>query len=81
MVEILLTTCFICRPYDLQVVPSSKAGTDYYVFSPYTVIHIQDGCSTTLLTLAEWYREAALWRSLRDIPFFRDYILHKAFTG
>ncbi|XP_048121288.1 dynein heavy chain domain-containing protein 1 [Alosa alosa] len=68
------------RPYDLQMVPSNKAGTDYYIFSPYTVMHVQDGCNTTVLSLAEWYREAVLWRSLRDIPFFRDYLLRKAFT-
>ncbi|XP_062409103.1 dynein heavy chain domain-containing protein 1-like [Sardina pilchardus] len=68
------------RPYDLQMVPSNKAGTDYYIFSPFTVMHVQDGCNTTVLSLAEWYREAVLWRSLRDIPFFRDCLLRKAFT-
>ncbi|MCJ8739879.1 hypothetical protein PDJAM_G00052410 [Pangasius djambal] len=68
------------RPYDLQVVPCSKAGSDHYIFSPTSVIHVKDGCSVGLLNLAEWYREAILWKALRDIPFFRDYLLHKAFT-
>ncbi|XP_053095490.1 dynein heavy chain domain-containing protein 1 isoform X3 [Pangasianodon hypophthalmus] len=68
------------RPYDLHVVPCSKAGSDHYIFSPTSVIHVKDGCSVGLLNLAEWYREAILWKALRDIPFFRDYLLHKAFT-
>ncbi|XP_066518551.1 dynein heavy chain domain-containing protein 1 [Hoplias malabaricus] len=67
------------RPYDLQVVPRNKAGSDYYIFSPTSVIHVQNGCSVELLTLAEWHHEAVLWKALRDIPFFRDYQLHKAF--
>ncbi|XP_072546843.1 dynein heavy chain domain-containing protein 1 [Salminus brasiliensis] len=67
------------RPYDLQVVPRKKAGSDHYIFSPTSVMHVQDGCSVGLLTLAGWYREAVLWKALRDIPFFRDYLLRKTF--
>ncbi|KAL7848559.1 hypothetical protein SRHO_G00201820 [Serrasalmus rhombeus] len=66
-------------PYDLQVVPRNKAGSDHYVFSPTSVMHVQDGCSVGLLTLAEWYREAVLWKALQDIPFFRNYLLCKSF--
>ncbi|XP_063062056.1 dynein heavy chain domain-containing protein 1 [Engraulis encrasicolus] len=68
------------RPYDLRVVPSNKVGTDYHIFSPYAVVHIQDGISTSVQSLAEWYRDAVTWRSLKDIPLFRNFILHKAFT-
>ncbi|XP_051967401.1 dynein heavy chain domain-containing protein 1 [Xyrauchen texanus] len=67
------------RPYDLHVVPSSAAGTDYYTFTPASVIHVQDGCCVELWTLTEWYRESVLWRVLRDIPFFRDDLLRKTF--
>ncbi|KAK2831187.1 hypothetical protein Q7C36_016273 [Tachysurus vachellii] len=68
------------RPYDLHVVPYNKAGPDHYIFSPTSVIHVKDGCSAGVLNLAEWYREAVLWKALRDIPFFRDYLLYKTFT-
>ncbi|KAL7831591.1 hypothetical protein AOLI_G00291390 [Acnodon oligacanthus] len=67
------------RPYDLQVVPQNKAGSDHYIFFPTSVMHVQDGCSVGLLTLAEWYREAVLWKALQDIPFFRNYLLCKPF--
>ncbi|XP_067287609.1 dynein heavy chain domain-containing protein 1 [Pseudorasbora parva] len=67
------------RPYDLRVVPQSAAGTDYYIFSPTTVIHMEDGFCVELWTLAEWYRESVLCEALRDLPFFRDYLLRKTF--
>ncbi|XP_046718989.1 dynein heavy chain domain-containing protein 1 isoform X3 [Silurus meridionalis] len=68
------------RPYDLHVVPCIKAGSDHYIFSHTSVIHVKDGSSVGLLKLTEWYREAMLWKALRDIPFFRDYLLRKTFT-
>ncbi|XP_030633907.1 dynein heavy chain domain-containing protein 1 [Chanos chanos] len=66
------------RPYDLRVVPRSKAGLDHYIFSPASVTHVQGGCSAEIVTLARWHQEAILWRALRDIPFFRDYLLRKS---
>ncbi|KAM3865290.1 LOW QUALITY PROTEIN: dynein heavy chain domain-containing protein 1-like [Diretmus argenteus] len=68
------------RPYDLQVVHPSEAGSDHYIFSPSTVLHVTAQGYGGLLTLAEWHRESVLWTALRDIPFFRDYRMRKAFT-
>ncbi|XP_073732029.1 dynein heavy chain domain-containing protein 1 [Misgurnus anguillicaudatus] len=67
------------RPYDLHVIPHNALGTDYYTFSPTTVVHVQDGCSVELWTLAGWYQESLLWGAVKDIPFFRDYLLRKTF--
>ncbi|KAI7795482.1 putative dynein heavy chain domain-containing protein 1, partial [Triplophysa rosa] len=67
------------RPYDLHVVPHSAVGRDYYNFSPTTVIHVQDGCSVELWTLAGWYQESLLWEAVRHIPFFRDFLLRRTF--
>ncbi|XP_021335614.3 dynein heavy chain domain-containing protein 1 isoform X2 [Danio rerio] len=66
-------------PYNLQVISRSDACADHYIFSPTTVIHMQDGCSIELWTLAEWYREAVLCEAVREIPFFRDCLLRKIF--
>ncbi|XP_049322976.1 dynein heavy chain domain-containing protein 1 isoform X2 [Astyanax mexicanus] len=68
------------RPYDLQVVPRSKAGSDHHVFSAAAALQVQGGHSAELVTPAEWYREAVLWSALREIPFFRLFLLQKAFT-
>ncbi|XP_070683759.1 dynein heavy chain domain-containing protein 1 [Pempheris klunzingeri] len=68
------------RPYDLRVVSSGEAGSDYYIFSPNTVLHVTEKGYGGLVSLAEWYRESLLWTALQEIHFFRDFRLQKAFT-
>ncbi|KAJ8368456.1 hypothetical protein SKAU_G00084840 [Synaphobranchus kaupii] len=68
------------RPYDLRVVPHDRAGPEHYIFSPSSVLHVRDGCSVGFQTLGEWHREALLWNILQGLPFFRDFLLLKAFT-
>ncbi|XP_040002556.1 dynein heavy chain domain-containing protein 1 isoform X2 [Xiphias gladius] len=68
------------RPYDLQVVHSSEAGTEHYIFSPNSVLHVTERGYGGLVSLAEWYRESVLWTALQEIQFFRDFRLRKAFT-
>ncbi|XP_076832163.1 dynein heavy chain domain-containing protein 1 isoform X2 [Brachyhypopomus gauderio] len=68
------------RPYELRVVPPSRAGPDHYIFSPTSVVQVQDGHTVGVLSLSDWHREAVLWKALRDIPFFRSYLLRKGFT-
>ncbi|XP_058646980.1 dynein heavy chain domain-containing protein 1 isoform X2 [Onychostoma macrolepis] len=67
------------RPYDLRVVSSSEAGTDYYTNTFTTITHVQNGCCIELWSLEEWEQESVLWGALRNIPFFRDYLLRKTF--
>ncbi|XP_069387019.1 dynein heavy chain domain-containing protein 1 isoform X2 [Paralichthys olivaceus] len=68
------------RPYDLQVVQSDEAGSEYYVFSPNSVVHVTERGYGGLVSLAEWHRESVLWTDLQGIPFFRDFRLLKFFT-
>ncbi|XP_045902961.1 dynein heavy chain domain-containing protein 1 isoform X2 [Micropterus dolomieu] len=68
------------RPYDLQVVHPSAAGSEHYIFSPNTVLHVTEQGYGGLVSLAEWYRESMLWTALQEIPIFRDFRLRKAFT-
>ncbi|KAJ7995608.1 hypothetical protein DPEC_G00246350 [Dallia pectoralis] len=67
------------RPYDLRVIPRNKVDNEHFIFSMNSVLHVKDGCSSGLVSLGEWNREAVLWRALQNIPFFRDYLLRKAF--
>ncbi|XP_026076980.1 dynein heavy chain domain-containing protein 1 [Carassius auratus] len=67
------------RPYDLRVVSRSEVGTDYYTNTLTTIIHVQNGCFIELWSLGEWTRESALWGAVRNIPFFRDFVLRKTF--
>ncbi|KAM6940220.1 dynein heavy chain domain-containing protein 1 [Xenentodon cancila] len=68
------------RPYDLQVVDPKEAGSEHYIFSPLTVLHVTKTDSCEVVKLEEWYREYVLWTALQKIPFFRDFRLRKAFT-
>ncbi|KAK5873343.1 hypothetical protein PBY51_018391 [Eleginops maclovinus] len=68
------------RPYDLRVVRSTAAGSEHYIFSPHSVLHVTDGGYGGLVSLSEWHRESVLWRDLQQIPFFRHFTLRRAFT-
>ncbi|KAK2817386.1 hypothetical protein Q5P01_025577 [Channa striata] len=68
------------RPYDLQVVPSSEAGSEHYIFSPNYVFHVTETGYGGLVSLAEWYREFVLWTALQEIQFFSRFRLQKSFT-
>ncbi|XP_041640066.1 dynein heavy chain domain-containing protein 1 [Cheilinus undulatus] len=67
------------RPYDLQVVPFSEVGSEYYVFSSNSVLHVTKRGYGETVSLADWHRESVLWTALQEIPFFQKYRLHKAF--
>ncbi|XP_054600740.2 dynein heavy chain domain-containing protein 1 isoform X1 [Nothobranchius furzeri] len=69
-----------CRPYDLKVVHYSEAGSDHYIFSPNTVIHVTETGFGGTLSLSEWYRECVLWTALQEIPFIRNFRIKKAFA-
>ncbi|TNN30531.1 Dynein heavy chain domain-containing protein 1 [Liparis tanakae] len=68
------------RPYDLQVVRFSDAGREHYVFSRHAVLHVTEHGHGGVVSLARWGREAAAWRALQEIRFFRDFRLRRAFN-
>ncbi|XP_047434083.1 dynein heavy chain domain-containing protein 1 [Mugil cephalus] len=68
------------RPYDLRVVHSGDAGSEHYIFSSNTVLHVTETGYGGAVSLAEWYREYLLWTALQEIPFFRGFRLQKAFS-
>ncbi|XP_077574408.1 dynein heavy chain domain-containing protein 1 [Stigmatopora nigra] len=66
------------RPYDLRVVPASEAGSEHYVFTSATVLHVTQKGYGDLVSLGNWFKESVLWRALQDIPFFGKFILRNA---
>lgn len=62
------------------MVDASEAGSEHYIFSPNTVLHVTERGYGGLVSLAEWHREFALWTALQEIVFFRDFRLRKAFA-
>ncbi|XP_069748391.1 dynein heavy chain domain-containing protein 1 isoform X2 [Narcine bancroftii] len=68
------------RPYDLIVVSREMLNPEHFVFSTFGVLSITPGQESSIMSLGEWQREAMLWRALRHIPFFRNYLMRKTFT-
>ncbi|KAL8594105.1 hypothetical protein ACOMHN_000817 [Nucella lapillus] len=66
-------------PYDLLSVPKNKINPEHYVFTSFGVLHVYPDQPAESLTLAQWQREAVLWKAVSSIPFFANYLIHKAF--
>jgi len=49
------------------------------VFSTFGVLHVYPDCPAESQSLAEWQREAVLWKAVSSIPFFKTYLIKKLF--
>ncbi|XP_053163641.1 dynein heavy chain domain-containing protein 1 isoform X3 [Hemicordylus capensis] len=67
------------RPYDLMSVPKRLTHPHHYVFSAFAVLHVHPEEGSEALSLGAWHREAMLWQLLQYIPFFRCFLVRKAF--
>ena len=56
-----------------------QVNDEYYIFSTFGVLHIYDDKTSETMSLAAWQRESVLFTAARQIPFFRNYLLHKTF--
>mmetsp|Transcript_46773 Transcript_46773/g.83798 ORF Transcript_46773/g.83798 Transcript_46773/m.83798 type:complete len:4084 (-) Transcript_46773:846-13097(-) len=68
------------RPYDLNVVMRGEQLPEHFVISASGVVHMQPGQPSEVMALSEWMRESTLFNVLTRIKFFRDFLVHKAFT-
>lgn len=68
------------RPYDLIVVPdSSECEPEYFTMSASGVVHISPGNPTEFMSLSDFMKEATLFRILRKLSFFKNYLIFKYF--
>ncbi|KAF7235156.1 Dynein heavy chain domain-containing protein 1 [Varanus komodoensis] len=68
------------RPYDLVAVPKHLINPLHYIFSPYGVLRVHPKEGSEALSLGDWHREAVLWQLMQHIPFFRLFLVRKAFA-
>ncbi|XP_042762000.1 dynein heavy chain domain-containing protein 1 isoform X17 [Panthera leo] len=66
------------RPYSLVVVPPKKVNPEYYIFSPFGILHVHPVEGSETITLGTWHRHSVLWQQLQSIPFFKYFLLYKA---
>ena len=67
------------NPYNLTVVPSTRANPEHYLISKFGILHVDPGGSSDLQNFAEWLREAGLFSLCQQIPFFRQFLIRKMF--
>ncbi len=68
-----------CTPYDLSVTLRTKVDPEHFVISNFGIIHVYPDGMSDFQTFAEWLREASMFTLLRQIPFFKEYKLKRAF--
>nr|XP_034971207.1 dynein heavy chain domain-containing protein 1 [Zootoca vivipara] len=68
------------RPYDLVAVPKRLANPQHYIFSPFGVLHVHPEEGSEAFSLGDLHRQAVLWQLLQYIPFFRLFLVRKAFV-
>jgi hypothetical protein len=66
-------------PYELQKVPNSETGTDYFTMSATGVTHTDDSGNSEQSSLASWCREKQIFDSMHILPFFRKFVYWKPF--
>ena len=68
------------NPYDLTVVSKTHMDPEHFVISKFGILHVYPDGESTLQSFAEWLQEASLFAMLKQIPFFRIYLLRRAFS-
>ena len=66
-------------PYDLQKVPFSQCGQEYFMMSATGVTHYFDQDNTETIPLDQWSQEASTFQSIRKLKFFAQYFFWKSF--
>ena len=67
------------NPYNLSVVSKTRASPEHYLISKFGVLHVQPDGSSDLQSFADWLREASLFSLCQHVPYFRQFLLRKAF--
>ncbi|XP_019630284.1 PREDICTED: dynein heavy chain domain-containing protein 1-like [Branchiostoma belcheri] len=67
------------RPYDLVVVPKQKINKEHYVFSRFGALHVRPNEPNDTMSIADWNQESVWWSALTCIPFFKHFLVRKAF--
>ncbi|KAG5501858.1 hypothetical protein JKF63_04128 [Porcisia hertigi] len=68
------------RPYDLVTTKKGYEDPEHHILSATGIVHVRPGQPSDVMTLADWVKEASLFNILRKIPFFKNFLLYKAFV-
>ena len=66
-------------PYNLVVVPEEMVNPEHYVISSHCILHVNPNGPSESQSLAEWYREACLFKAISNIGFYKNFLVTKMF--
>jgi len=69
------------QPYSLVVVPEEEVLPEHFTMSAKGVVHVCPGRPSEFTSLSEWSRFSSVFSVIRSVPFFRDFLAHKAFKS
>eukprot|EP00818_Percolomonas_sp_WS_P004783 CAMPEP_0117442044 /NCGR_PEP_ID=MMETSP0759-20121206/3945_1 /TAXON_ID=63605 /ORGANISM="Percolomonas cosmopolitus, Strain WS" /LENGTH=4215 /DNA_ID=CAMNT_0005233913 /DNA_START=112 /DNA_END=12759 /DNA_ORIENTATION=- len=70
------------KPYDLVVVSDrSECHPEYFTMSATGVVHVCPGQPTEFMSLSDYMKEAMMFRILRKLSFFKNYLIFKYFKS
>ena len=70
-------------PYDLIVVPKEfveRKDVEHYTATSSGFVHVRPGVQAEFTPLGEWMRDASVFSLLRQMKFFKHYLVSKAFS-
>jgi len=67
------------NPYNLITTSKSTIKKEHVVMSVFGVLHVRQNGDSDLTSLGQWYMEAVCFDAMKNIPFFRNFFLIKAF--
>ena len=74
----LMSLCYVS--HDLNILTSVfQVNPEHYVFSTFGVLHVYPSDPAENLSLSDWQQEAVLFEATARIPFFKNYLILKAF--
>ena len=56
-----------------------KVEPEHFIFSTFGVLHVIPGGTNETQSLAEWMKEAVLYKAISSLPFFKNFLVKKSF--
>ena len=66
-------------PYELVVVPRGRVNPEHFTISAGGVVHLQNGIQAEFTPLGDWMRDQSIFNLLRQMKFFKFYLVNKMF--
>ena len=67
------------EPYSLELIDKRHAKGEHYLMSNFGILRVHNDGFVESMSLADWHREALIYRTLRSLKFFKQFKIKKHF--